>query len=380
MCRAERALEYVWLKNKLYRLNFKYILELFNGTISDLSDVGDEDPYLIHFNKITMSFEHPLSQAEGIFSSSPSSAAMADSQQEGERRSTAPVPPPRLPRDESLPSPGFSGLDLPEASEERDLADGLLGALRATRGKPPGKTRRISSDKQHEFDIDSLTFTERALLLLVDRCLEKMSSLERSVKALNPTGPSKEVSDLRLEVSELRRENTELKEAQIEQQTRSMKENLLFHGIPETEGEDTSETIKTFLKEDLGMRPNEVDTILISTSHRLGKKRSYRDVLKDGKKEKVPAGPRPIVVRFVLRDQRNYIRYEAPKKLRNDGKNLRVTDHFPTAVVERRRILTPIMQANYNQKKKVRLVADKLYINDVLYTDDKTVWISQPVS
>ena len=94
---------------------------------------------------------------------------------------------------------------------------------------------------------------------------------------------------------------------------------------------------------------------------------------------KVPAGPRPIVVRFVSRDQRNYIRYEAPKKLRNDGKDLRVTDHFPAVVVERRRILTPIMQANYKLKKKVRLVADKLYINDVLYTDERTVWINQPV-
>ena len=361
------------VKTNFIVLNFISILELFDGTLSDISDAGDEDPYLIHFKKITMS------QVEDIFATSPSTPALAASQQEGERQSTAPVLHPPLPREDFLPSPGFSGLVLPEASEECDLADNLLGALRANRGKPPGKTRRLSSDKQHEFDIESLTFTERALLLLVDRCLEKMSSLERSVKALNPTGPSKEVSDLRLEVSELRRENTELREAQIEQQTRSMKENLLFHGIPEMEGEDTGETIKTFLKEDLGMQPTEVDSILISTSHRLGKKRSYRDVLKDGKKAKVPAGPRPIVVRFVLRDQRNYIRYEAPKKLRHDGKDLRVTDHFPTVVVERRRILTPIMQANYKLKKKVRLVADKLYINDVLYTDDKTVWINQPV-
>ena len=77
-----------------------------------------------------------MSHDQDIFAPPPSAPALADSLQDSERQPTeinADAQALPSPREESLPPPGFSGLVLPEATGESDLADSLLGALRANR-------------------------------------------------------------------------------------------------------------------------------------------------------------------------------------------------------------------------------------------------------
>ena len=56
-----------------------------------------------------------------------------------------------------------------------------------------------------------------------------------------------------------------------------MRENFLVHGLaehPGTDREDCEKTLKSFFVRDLGMDPAEAEAVKISTSHRLGKRRS----------------------------------------------------------------------------------------------------------
>ena len=154
-----------------------------------------------------------------------------------------------------------------------------------------------------------------------------------------------------------------------------MRENLLLHGIPELASNDkedaskTLEIVKTFFVEDLKMDQAQADNIKISTAHRLGRRRTFTEVVREGSKTKQPPGPRPIVVRFVIRNTRDKIKKDGNKTLRTSDKKTRISDQYPRLIVERRKILYPIQAEAFKKGRNVRLVADKLYINDTLYTD-----------
>ena len=76
--------------------------------------------------------------------------------------------------------------------------------------------------------------------------------------------------------------------------------------------------------------------------------------------------PRPIVAKFEQFKDREHVRTLAPQTLK--GKPYSIREQFPKPIEEQRKLLYPEMKrAKLNKENKVRLVKDKLYINDKQY-------------
>lgn len=149
--------------------------------------------------------------------------------------------------------------------------------------------------------------------------------------------------------------NTKQNEKITDIQWRSMRENLIFSGIPETtdyfeNGEDCEQTIHEFIKNELHTE----DNIQFDRAHRLG--RFSRTQL----------FPRPIVVKFTYYKDKERIRQLASKELKDS--NYWIKEQYPKEMEDKRKQLYPVANdARKNPENKVRLVRDKLFINHEQY-------------
>ena len=151
----------------------------------------------------------------------------------------------------------------------------------------------------------------------------------------------------------LRRERRKQKtdERLTELQWRSLRDNLLFMGI-EDDAELSSEDVKgkprDFVRIELGIN----ESISFDRTHR--------------KYERQQSFPRPIVAKIHSFRERKIVRWAAPAALR--GTQYGVREKFPAETESVRKTLYPVMKAaKANKNNNVRLVRDKLFINNVQY-------------
>ncbi|KAK7922228.1 hypothetical protein WMY93_009130 [Mugilogobius chulae] len=109
--------------------------------------------------------------------------------------------------------------------------------------------------------------------------------------------------------------------------------------------------VRSFLKERLKIPGEEVAAIPMERVHRLGQRSAT------GKS-------RPIVVKFP--SSKHVERLLSLSKILK-GTPYYISRQYPGEVVAKRRALIPIMNSFKQKGEKVRLVVDKLYVNDVLY-------------
>ena len=128
-----------------------------------------------------------------------------------------------------------------------------------------------------------------------------------------------------------------------------MWDNLLFYNVQEDEKENTSDKIYKILEENLQI-PDAREKIKIDRSHRVGRKR-------DSNRK-----PRAIVVKFNYFQDREHIRMNA-RKLR--GTRIGIAEQFPEEIEKIRQTLYPEMKKAKAQGHRVRMVRDRLYINNV---------------
>jgi hypothetical protein len=154
------------------------------------------------------------------------------------------------------------------------------------------------------------------------------------------------VQDIDRQNMKLYEENCELKERVVQQQSRSMRDNLIFKGIPDDYNpvEDTEGKIKDFIKSELGIE----DEINFHVVHRL--------------KPKQDKSPRGIVAKFERRKDRNKVLRKAIAKLKNN-KQFIVHEQYPIEIIDRRRQLVPIMKDARGKGHEAVLKEDRLYIN-----------------
>ena len=137
-------------------------------------------------------------------------------------------------------------------------------------------------------------------------------------------------------------------------EARSMRDNLLFLGIEETQAEDCSAKVKQFCEDELQLSHDTVDSIVIDRAHRI---------------RKVKVGSvRPIVVKFNRYGDREKIRLKANElkaTLRN--KHYTVKPQIPYDVMEKRKPLYSVFEAELAKGNRCKFVLDKLYINGRLY-------------
>jgi hypothetical protein len=78
--------------------------------------------------------------------------------------------------------------------------------------------------------------------------------------------------------------------------------------------------------------------------------------------------PRPIVARFLYYNDLAYV-LECAKRLR--GKPYGINQQFPLEIENRRRSLYPVMKDATNRGKRVKLVRDRLFINNEEYVPEE---------
>ena len=223
----------------------------------------------------------------------------------------------------------------------------------------------------------SMHFMENSMKMLDSRVKAthaKLSQFESSVQSYSDMceGISSEkiesdsaLNDLYRRVEDLEIENKTLRDKQekseqiiIDLQCRSMRDNLLFTGISEPElNEDEYENVEDTLNYFLRSEMHIEQPIPFHRVHRLGQTRP-----EDGT-------PRHIVAKFEKFKDRELVRTAAPTKLRDTEFGVR--EQFPKSVELKRRKLYPEMKrARQNPQNKIRLVRDKLYVNDQEYIPD----------
>ena len=109
---------------------------------------------------------------------------------------------------------------------------------------------------------------------------EKIDRLESENKSLKVT-----VDLLTKKTDTITKENKKINEAVLDIQSRSMRDNLIFSGIPENPTSDHPEALlKDFLISKLKLPPDTVDNITFHRVHRLGSPKNKR--------------PRPIIAKL----------------------------------------------------------------------------------
>lgn len=154
--------------------------------------------------------------------------------------------------------------------------------------------------------------------------------------------------------SAIKEKNTKLEAKLTDLESRSMRDNLLFYGIPETLGdtEDCDYLVKQFCNEHLEF-PQAKD-MLLDRVHRVGVKKPNRT--------------RPVVAKFHYFRGRETVRlksynYTESMKLKKFG----VGVQQPQQIREARKPLYPVMQRAKGNGKEVKFDKDKLYIDGVEY-------------
>ena len=142
----------------------------------------------------------------------------------------------------------------------------------------------------------------------------------------------------------------------LELERRSMRENLMFFGIEESEDEenDCSEIIMKFCRENLKMQQADIDQIKLDRAHRMGAKRRN--------------SVRPIVVKFHYYTDREKVRIKGVglrEELKRNNQSVRA--QWPKEVLDKRKTLYPIMNREKELGKSVKFVREKLFINGEEY-------------
>ncbi|XP_074658293.1 uncharacterized protein LOC141911210 [Tubulanus polymorphus] len=135
----------------------------------------------------------------------------------------------------------------------------------------------------------------------------------------------------------------------LDQQWRSMRDNLIFYGVEESENENTEDLIKGFCEKDLKLPKTTVDSFKFARTHRLGRRKNEQ------KK------PRPIVAKFEFFKDRELVRSVA-KNLA--GSSLGLNEQVPEEWAARRREKLPELRAAKANGKQAFFVRDKLVIRE----------------
>ncbi len=106
---------------------------------------------------------------------------------------------------------------------------------------------------------ESLEFSQQQ----VETLAAENASLRDSVKSLTEN------------MTHLSEENKKIKETVIDLQARSMRDNLVFSGIPESAEEDPEATVKNFIKTYLKLPEDTVENICFERVHRMGAKETW---------------------------------------------------------------------------------------------------------
>lgn len=249
--------------------------------------------------------------------------------------------------------------DIPEEEENGDQGDntGILMDYKTELNRLDQSLQYVTSKLALHIDEHS-QHTESSASGLSSRYDELSNKYEDLVS--KNTDLNTQNNNLRSDVDMLKalvvkqsNEIGELKRGLSDLQTRSMEENVIFHNVAESRGENCEEKVRGILKSKSFGGVIEIEKI-----HRIGK---Y-----------IPSAshPRPIVAKLGSYKQCTSL-LQFQSTLPKDAKQFRITPQFPPSVREKRRQLGEVAEAAKAADKKVatKIVSDKLFINGECYKE-----------
>ena len=137
----------------------------------------------------------------------------------------------------------------------------------------------------------------------------------------------------------------------IELENRSMRDNLVFTGIPEVPNENTELIISDIVQKKMGIKSH----VNFERVHRMGKKNA------DARR------PRAIVAKFSHFKDRETVRKNSN---RLKGTKIGIHEQFGQETIDKRRVLMPRFKAARDQGQYSQLVVDSLIIENERYRVD----------
>ena len=165
---------------------------------------------------------------------------------------------------------------------------------------------------------------------------------------------------LETEIDTLKVRFLEEQEKVIALQNYSRRENLRFMNVPKQEGENCANIIYDFIDSELNM---DDENIQFHAIHRVGKRRTSDETSK--------AYPRPIIARFLYREDRDMV-LKAKGRLRNSlqDENVYITQDYAKAIQMERKVLTKAMFLARKKGMNARVVDRNLVVNNNVYNVD----------
>ena len=165
-----------------------------------------------------------------------------------------------------------------------------------------------------------------------------------------------EMMDLKRECADLKNENSILKKQCNNIETYTRKDNIIFHGIQETDQETNEQcvgAVRAFMRNTLNINCDVVDNIRFVRCHRMKGDRNFA---------------RPVIARFREYSEREMV-WGKITQLRKNSKFF-MSEDYPKSVVFNRKKLRPIFNRARNTigKKEVSLKSDQLTISGKLYS------------
>ncbi|XP_053383295.1 uncharacterized protein LOC128549767 [Mercenaria mercenaria] len=154
-------------------------------------------------------------------------------------------------------------------------------------------------------------------------------------------------------ISDLEKERDSLRDDVVYLKSQSMRNNLVFTGIPEDGGHESFEVTERKLRDHL----HTVMKVAKETAQGIRFERVHRSP-----SAPTPGKTRSIVAKFTYFQDRELVRRQY-KELINTKYN--VFEQFPPEVVAKRRRLLPKMKEARRQNKKAWIAYDTLYIDGV---------------
>lgn len=224
--------------------------------------------------------------------------------------------------------------------------DNIESKINSFENKMTAVTKDVNELKKTVHELEkSVKFTSEKL----DESEKNNSEIKtklQSIQTLETTN-----ANLSAQLQKLSCEMNDLNERHVDLQSRSMRDNLIFHGIVETDNENCEDKLKEFIAEKLDIR----HTVEFHRVHRMGRR--------------VHGKTRPIIAKFVQFKERELVRKSAFTKLKGEqNRNYGINEQFPREINEKRKLLYPYYKSAKRQQKRAQLIYDKLYIDGELFT------------
>ena len=206
----------------------------------------------------------------------------------------------------------------------------------------------LSNEFKHEINVVKSTLNE--LEKSLNHAWASIEDLQQESEALKDSKSTHqnmmdeqtaEIQGLRADLIKLQAENEKLKPALKEAQENlvalenyTRRENLRFMNIPESRGENCQDIIYDVLEKDLKLN---VEEIRFHAVHRVGKPQISGAT---------PPRPRPIIVRFVVREDRDAV-FNVKNRLKSSARygEAYITQDFAREIQKERKVLIQAMFA-----------------------------------